>query len=403
MRTIDAIAFACAIGAAAPSDARTIKVPKDYPTIQAAIDVAVHGDVIEVREGIYRENLVLAGKTITIRSAGCPCGVVVDAGGREAALSVAGPGDPTIEGLRLTGGRAPHGAGIRILGPTSPTIRNSCVVDNDALIGGGGIAILGGPGAARIENTLVAKNRAPEGAGILIAGPVRPIIVNDTIADNVAISAAGGIVNRGGQPVIFNTILWANRASGDERDIDGIAPPMIGFSTIGDGQFSGTNGNDDRDPLFEGAPVGNYRIRPGSPAIDSGVGEYLGYRAPDEDFEGAPRYDEPMAPNQNGGAHDKGMDEVAPGFIRGDANVDGKIDIADPVYTLSYVMGSGVEPRCLNALDMNDRDGVDIADPIFMLSYLFQSGDAIPPPFPKVGLDNTKPEIPCSTYRPCGW
>ncbi|MBN1420302.1 MAG: hypothetical protein JXP34_16095 [Planctomycetes bacterium] len=403
MRTIGAIGLACIIGAAPAIEARTIKVPKDYPTIQMAIDGAEDGDVIEVKEGVYREILALSGKSITIRSSGCPCGVVVDAEGRGAALSLAGPGDATIEGLRLTGGFDAHGGGIRILGDTSPTIRGSCVTDNVAGVAGGGIAILGGPGMARIENTLVAKNRAPEGAGILLEGPVAAVIVNDTIADNIADVSAGGIVNRGGQPVIFNAILWGNLAGGEPGDVEGVVPPMIGFSTIGDGQFDGTNGIDRLDPLFEDAPAGNYRIPSDSPAVDSGVAEYEGFLAPEEDFEGSPRYDEPLAPNTNGGRHDKGMDEVSPAFIRGDANVDGKVDIADPIYTLSYVMGSGIQPRCLNAMDMNDSGAVDIADPCFMLEYLFRSGDPMPSPFPKVGLDDTKPEVSCSAYRPCGW
>lgn len=46
---------------------RVIYVPDDYPSIQSAIDNATDGDIIIVRDGIYRENLFI-DKSITIRS-----------------------------------------------------------------------------------------------------------------------------------------------------------------------------------------------------------------------------------------------------------------------------------------------------------------------------------------------
>ncbi len=45
-----------------------IRVPDDQPTIQAAIDVALDGDVVLVAPGTYYEQLLLAGKTITLAS-----------------------------------------------------------------------------------------------------------------------------------------------------------------------------------------------------------------------------------------------------------------------------------------------------------------------------------------------
>ena len=49
-----------------------INVPADYPTIQAAIDASVNGDEIIVAPGLYVENIVFGGKSITIRSSGGP-------------------------------------------------------------------------------------------------------------------------------------------------------------------------------------------------------------------------------------------------------------------------------------------------------------------------------------------
>ncbi|HEU0297494.1 MAG TPA: DNRLRE domain-containing protein [Anaerolineales bacterium] len=50
------------------SSAATIRVPQDYPTIQAAVNAAVTGDVVLVSPGTYFENVTISGKTITLAS-----------------------------------------------------------------------------------------------------------------------------------------------------------------------------------------------------------------------------------------------------------------------------------------------------------------------------------------------
>jgi hypothetical protein len=47
---------------------QTISVPQDAPTIQAAINLANDGDLVLVAPGVYRENIQLADKTITLAS-----------------------------------------------------------------------------------------------------------------------------------------------------------------------------------------------------------------------------------------------------------------------------------------------------------------------------------------------
>jgi hypothetical protein len=69
--------------AIAPAHADTLHVPGDYATIQAAIDAAVDGDVVEIADGTYtgagNKNLDFGGRAITVRSAaGDPTFCIID-------------------------------------------------------------------------------------------------------------------------------------------------------------------------------------------------------------------------------------------------------------------------------------------------------------------------------------
>jgi hypothetical protein len=90
-------------------------------------------------------------------------------------------------------------------------------------------------------------------------------------------------------------------------------------------------------------------------------------------------------------------------FLRGDANASGDIDIADAVFTLSYLFASGTDPSCLDAVDANDSGGTDIADPISMLAYLFASAGPLPEPFEVCGVDRTSANdnLDCASFAPC--
>lgn len=59
--------------------ASTLRVPQDFPTIQAAIDAAPGGETVEVAPGTYRENLVIA-KSLVLRSSNGAAVTVIDGG-----------------------------------------------------------------------------------------------------------------------------------------------------------------------------------------------------------------------------------------------------------------------------------------------------------------------------------
>jgi len=82
------------------------------------------------------------------------------------------------------------------------------------------------------------------------------------------------------------------------------------------------------------------------------------------------------------------------GFVRGDANGDGQLNISDAVQIL-LVLFAAKPTDCFDALDTNDSGDVNIADAVYLLSYLFAGGESPPPPFPIPGDDPTPDDLTC--------
>jgi len=68
--------------------------------------------------------------------------------------------------------------------------------------------------------------------------------------------------------------------------------------------------------------------------------------------------------------------KVNPGatFLRGDANSDGNLTVADVVYIISYLYKEGPAPSPLGKADTNCDGNVDVADIIYLINYLFKGG-----------------------------
>ena len=89
-------------------------------------------------------------------------------------------------------------------------------------------------------------------------------------------------------------------------------------------------------------------------------------------------------------------------FIRGDANGDGSINIADAIKSLGFLfLNDSVD--CLDSADVGDDGAIDIADPIALLTELFVSGSSPPPPppYPDCGFDPTTDDNHCWDYFVC--
>jgi hypothetical protein len=63
----------------------------------------------------------------------------------------------------------------------------------------------------------------------------------------------------------------------------------------------------------------------------------------------------------------------------GDANGDGEIDLADPVFALGYLFADGDPAACMKGADANNDKKIDISDVVTMLGYLFAGGKLILP------------------------
>jgi hypothetical protein len=94
---------------------------------------------------------------------------------------------------------------------------------------------------------------------------------------------------------------------------------------------------------------------------------------------------------------------VAPGkFIRGDANDDRRVDIADGIWIILFLFYGGERKPCMAAADANDDGRRDIADALYIINYQLQPDAALrggplapPPPAPFPGC-NTDPDVPAA-------
>ncbi len=148
----------------------TIQVPRDFPTIQAAIDNASDDDVIELAGRTYRgpgnRDIDFKGKAITVRGAGEAKDTILDCEGvagraegghrgfyfHSGEASGAVVSNLTIRGGRIYGSQVPANPLPSVRDPigggiycafSSPTIANCIIEDCGAELGGG----IGGVGA----------------------------------------------------------------------------------------------------------------------------------------------------------------------------------------------------------------------------------------------------------------
>ena len=88
-------------------------------------------------------------------------------------------------------------------------------------------------------------------------------------------------------------------------------------------------------------------------------------------------------------------------FIRGDANTDGVLNIADGIKILATLFQS--DPmNCQASGDVNDDGLLNIADAISVFDHLFSGAAQPPAPYPDCGVDPTSPGLlSCNSFDLC--
>ncbi|HEX9912384.1 MAG TPA: dockerin type I repeat-containing protein, partial [candidate division Zixibacteria bacterium] len=63
-------------------------------------------------------------------------------------------------------------------------------------------------------------------------------------------------------------------------------------------------------------------------------------------------------------------------FLRGDANRDSKVSLADIVYLINYLFKFGPTPEPNQSGDANCDGKVSLGDIVYLINYLFKFGPA---------------------------
>ncbi len=250
-----------------PTPPKTVHVPSESPTIQENLCLAVNGDEIFVSAGKYRENLHFCGPDVILRRATPetyqkPTPVILDGGGQGSVVSFTGEesGACILSGFVIRNGSGLYGGGIR--GGTSQqhtraTIESCIVTANSAMQSGGGIAYCDG----LIRTALVYGNHAKNtGGGAAYCGGT---IESSTFAWNLS-DYYRGVEISSDVPTIHNSIVWAKPGTKfpvylESRPTYSCVPT----DRLGEGSIA-------QDPQFVDPENGDFRLRPGSPCIDTG-------------------------------------------------------------------------------------------------------------------------------------
>jgi polyhydroxybutyrate depolymerase len=96
---------------------------------------------------------------------------------------------------------------------------------------------------------------------------------------------------------------------------------------------------------------------------------------------------------------------LAPGFRRGDANDDAKVDISDGLRILNHLFQGAQAPACADAADANDSGGgaLDLSDAVAIFEFLFMgTRPSLPPPgHTTCGADPTEDALGCAASQGC--
>ena len=201
--------------------------------------------------------------------------IVNNSGGSYGSISMTGAG--LVSNCVFTGNSANYdGGAVRFA--ASGVIANCIITNNTVGRWGGGVAVDSGA-APTIRNCLIARNSSTQQGGGFAAFSGSPLIESCTIVSNSGGTGTttygplggGGVWIGSGVSTLrmTNSILYFNTAP-IGYNIAGTGVGGIGFSCASE-LAQGTNGNTSVNPDFMDVAGGDWRLRPGSPCLNTGT------------------------------------------------------------------------------------------------------------------------------------
>lgn len=202
IREIVTVCVVLAVGSAVSVSATVLRVPSEYPTIQAGIDAALEGDTVLVADGVYtgdgNRDLDFGGVNMVVMSENGPEVTIIDCEGDSL--------DPH-RGFYL------HTHEDSTSGVYGFTIKNGYAHGKWPQKCGGGIQCW--DSSPRIVDNIIMGNSASAGGGIYYRGAF-PIIEGNRIIENTAFYVGGGMTcywyARPAGGIIMDNVIASNTA-----------------------------------------------------------------------------------------------------------------------------------------------------------------------------------------------
>jgi parallel beta-helix repeat protein len=273
-----------------PAHAGEIVVPDDHPTIQAAIDAAVDGDVIRVKAGTYFEHIDFLGKSIVVESVDGPAVTTIDANGSGSVTTFVNGEQPStvLRGFTLTRGNG-LGSAVNCMG-ASPTLEGNRITLNyaravwcevsDAVIRDNEITDNVDEGIfLRFSNAIVENNVISGNDVGLYMRESTALVVGNVIADNLGGWGGGIYITETSTPLVANNVIQGNNATvgGGLAILNGSDVLLVdntiegNFSTVGSQRGGGLFVQDASVTALRNTILGNH--------AEEGGGIYLGSNA----------------------------------------------------------------------------------------------------------------------------